>query len=57
MSVPYTLSLISRLLRDMPSERLATITASAFQKWPAKRIVPADTINALIANEQAGRRV
>ena len=57
MSAPYTPGLISRLLRDMPSDRLTTINASAFQKWPARQIVPAATINALIANEQAGRRV
>lgn len=56
MSEPYSPGLISRLLRDMPSDRLATIQPRAFQKWPAVRIVPGKVIAELISNEQSRRR-
>lgn len=57
MTEPYTPAMISRLLRDVPTERLATIAPAAFQTWPTRKIVPAKIIKELIANEQSRRNV
>lgn len=56
MSLPYTPHLITKLLRDMPDERLREATPTQFQMWPAAFITPAATIAELINNERASRR-
>lgn len=57
MSLPYTPHFITKLLRDMPDERLREATPVQFQTWPAKHIVPAAIIAELINNERSSRRV
>lgn len=57
MSGGYDAPLISKLLRAMPSERLAAITAQNFQTWPAERTIRAPLIDELIRNERANRRL
>lgn len=56
MTETYTPALISRLLRDMPTERLATIHPYAFQMWPARKVAPFNVIKELISNEQSRRQ-
>lgn len=56
MTEPYTPGLISRILREMPAERLAAIQPYAFQTWPTTRIVPGKVIRELINNERSRRR-
>lgn len=56
MSLPYTPHLISRLLRDMPAERLREIRPTDFQTWPVVVVTAAATIAELINNERASRR-
>lgn len=55
MSLPYTPALITKLLRAMPADRLATIQPEDFQMWPARSIARADVIAEMIANERMRR--
>ena len=52
---PYNPSLITRILRALPSPALATVAPADFHRWPTRQIVPSTTINELISNEKARR--
>lgn len=56
MSEPYSASLITKLLRDMPADRLAAAHPHDFHRWPVRKIVAAKVINELISNERDRRR-
>lgn len=53
--IPYDAEMISKLLRSMPQERLATIKASDFHMWPAQAITKAAVIGEMIAHEKQRR--
>jgi hypothetical protein len=50
------MGLIGRLLRGMPTDRLAAIHPHDFQRWPAREVVPGKIIAELISNEKARRK-
>ncbi len=56
MSEPFTPQMVSDLCRAMSDERLSIIRPHDFQRWPVKRIVQADLIAEIIANEKARRK-
>lgn len=53
---PYTPAMVTRVLRDIPSDRLATIEPTDFHRWPVRNIVPGKLIRELISNEISRRR-
>lgn len=55
MSEPYSVGMISRILRTMPPPVLARTKPDDFHRWPTRRIVPSRIINELISNEKARR--
>lgn len=56
MSEPYTVAMISAVLKGMPADRLAAVQPRNFQMWPTRRIVPAAIIRELIDHERAVRK-
>lgn len=56
MSVPYTPAFAATLLRNMPDDRLASITPAAFQVYWAPHRLAWEKGQALIDAERAARR-
>lgn len=55
MTEPYTPAMVTRCLRDMPADRLATVKPTDFHVWPVRKIVPGKVIRELIDNEVSKR--